>query len=249
MLAKLEAAPLLRRLNLVSDQVLSVRSALAPRADTASGAGGTRHGALGFAHLPHAMALHIFSFVPADERARAALVCRAWRVTVADPRLWTVLDLNDVMYSSGQWQPASDAKLRGAAALARGGLTVLRLDECNDLTDEARLEVVTANASSLRELSCDCVETISSAHVLELARAAPRLVSFNTDVSQASVEEATRMLRNEAFLACCSCEACALSDQTPTEVRHHLMRLWCSRSALLYLRTRRWTRWTSSTFR
>ena len=192
-LAQLEAAPLLRRLDLASDKVLRTRGALAPRDDVARGAGGTRHGALGFLDLPHAVALHILSFVPADARARSALVYRAWRATVADASLWTVLDLS---CASGVAQPVSDATLRGAAALARGGLTSLCLDYCDELTDEARLEVVTANAGSLRKLSC-LFATITGPHVEELAAAAPQLVAFKVDVNE-SVAEATRMLRNEA---------------------------------------------------
>ena len=198
-LAQLEAAPLLRRLDLASDKVISVRGTLAPRIDVASGAGSTRHGALGFADLPHAVTLHIFSCVPADARARAALVCRAWHVTVSDPQLWTVLDMSRMAYRNGfRWQPVSDAMLRGAAALARGGLTALCLDECNLLTNEARLEVVRANAGSLRELSCVAVVAISGAHVLELMGAAPQLVAFKVEMENSSVAEATRMLRYEA---------------------------------------------------
>ena len=211
-LAQLGAAPLLRRLDLMSDQVLSVRGSLAPRADAASGAGSTRHGVLGFLDLPRALAMHVFSFVPADARARAALVCRAWRDVIADASLWTVLDLSP---TSGVAQPVADATLRGAAALARGGLTVLCLDDCVELSEEARLEVVTANAGSLRELSCVSVADISGATVLELACAAPQLMAFNVDVYDASVAEATRMLRNEApFGAVQLCRLCTEGPDT-----------------------------------
>ena len=124
-LAQLTPPPLLRRLDLASGKVLRARGTLSPRTGAASGDGGMEPSALGFMDLPQAVALHILSYVPADVRARAALVCRAWRVTVADPRLWTVLDLSP---ASGVAQPVSDATLRGAAALARGGLTSLCLD-------------------------------------------------------------------------------------------------------------------------
>ena len=147
--------------------------------------------------MPHAVALRIFSYVPADERARAALVCRAWHVTVSDPQLWTVLDLSP---ASGVAQPVSDATLRGAAALAHGGLTALRLDGCVELTARARLEVVTANACSLCKLSC-LIEaehaSLSGDHVVELLVASPQLVAFEVDLT-ASVAEATRMLRHDA---------------------------------------------------
>ena len=198
MLAQLEAAPLLRRLDLASDKQLRVRGAQAPRADAASAAGSTRRGDLGFAHLPLAVALHIFSYVPLFARARAALVCRAWRDTVADARLWTVLDLSP---ASGVAQPVSDATLSGAAALARGQLTVLRLDDCRGLTDEARLEVVQANAECLRELSCQFEydhEDLTSVHVEHLVAVAPQLVTFKVDVSTESMVAVFPMLKNEA---------------------------------------------------
>ena len=164
--------------------------------------------------MPHAVALRIFSYVPADERARAALVCRAWHVTVSDPQLWTVLDLSP---ASGVAQPVSDATLRGAAALAHGGLTALRLDGCVELTARARLEVVTANACSLCKLSC-LIEaehaSLSGDHVVELLVASPQLVAFEVDLT-ASVAEATRMLRNEApFGAVQLCRLCTEGPDT-----------------------------------
>ena len=193
--AQLEAAPLLRRLEVASEKVLSMRVVLAPRAVVASTCLGARGG---FGSLPHAVALLVLPFVPADARARAALVCRAWRDTVADAGLWTVLDLS---IASAVAHPVLDATLRGAAALARGGLTALCLDDCDELTQEARLEVVTANAGSLRALSCKF--TIEDKQVLrpdavrELAVAAPHLVSFKVDV-QAPAAAATSLVRNEA---------------------------------------------------
>ena len=200
-MAQLEAAPLLRRLDLAAEQLLSVRGTLSPRrAGAASGGGSARHrGVLGFQHLPDTVVHHVLSYVPADARARAALVCRAWRDTLADARLWTVLDLSP---AGGVAQPVSDATLRGAAALARGGLTVLCFDACGELTQEARLEVVTANAGSLRELSCASMDSseakyLNFSQVQELAGAAPQLVSFKVDTF-ASVSRGTRMLRNDA---------------------------------------------------
>ena len=38
----------------------------------------------------------IVSALPVDSRARAACVCRGWRDVLADPTLWTVVDLSDV---------------------------------------------------------------------------------------------------------------------------------------------------------
>ena len=200
MLAQLEAAPLLRRLELASDKVLRARGALAPRADAASGAGSSRHGVLGFANLPHTVALHVLSFVPADARARSALVCRFWRDTVADAKLWTALDLSP---ASGVAQPVTDAMLRGAAALARGGLEALCLDGCDELPpQETLVEVVVANAGSLRQLSFASLrcEPFDVWEVEELMSAAPQLVAFKVDVS-GFITGVTAILRNEAFVA------------------------------------------------
>ena len=194
--AQLEAPALLRRTDLVTDSMRRVRASLASRAPASIRARGSRHGALGFASLPHAVALLVFSFLPADARARATVVSRAWRAAVLDPSLWTRLDLSP---ASGVKQPVSDAMLRGAAALARGALEVLVLDDCVEptLTQEARLEVVAANAGSLRKLSC-CYDKLKlglrTAEAMSIA--APQMQLFRAD-TVASVADAIRMLRNE----------------------------------------------------
>ena len=196
--AQLEAPALLRRTDLVTDGMRRVHASLAWRAPAVSRARGLRRSALGFASLPHAVALHVFSFLPADARARATVVCRAWRATVLDPSLWMRLDLSP---ASGVPHPVSDAVLRGAAALARGTLEVLVLDYCTELTQEAWLEVVAGNAGRLRKLSCcyDIRQTalLRAGSVEALSRAAPQLQLFRAD-TQASVVEALRMLRNES---------------------------------------------------
>ena len=194
--AQLEAMPLLRRADLVTDRMRSVHASLEWRAPAVS-LSDSVHEALGFASLPHAVALQIFALLPADARARAGIVCRAWRAAVAEPSLWTRLDLS---HARGVKQPVSAAVLRGAAALARGALEVLVLDG-GDMTQDARLEVVevvAANAGSLRELSC-CFDNavLLAGWVEELALAAPRLRLFAADTA-ASVADANRMLRNEA---------------------------------------------------
>ena len=194
--AQLATATLLRRADLVADHMRRVRLALAWRAPAASLARSSRHDALGFASLPHAVALYVFSFLPADQRARAAVICRAWCAAVAEPSLWTRLDLSP---ASGVLQPVTDAMLRGAAALARGALEVLVLDGCDAISQDVQTEIVTANSGSLRELSC-CYEngTALFAGVLEaLVLAAPQLQLFQAG-TKASVADAIRMLRNEA---------------------------------------------------
>ena len=141
------------------------------------------------------MALHVFSFLPADARARAAVICRAWRAAVAEPSLWTRLDLS---IASGVKHPVSDAVLRGAAALARGALEVLDLS-CRGPTRRARLKVVVANAGSLLELSCcfDDGAVLGFRAEEQLARAAPQLRLFHAHTT-ASVADAISMLRNDA---------------------------------------------------
>ena len=191
---QLGTAALLRRTDLVTDGMWRVSTSLAWRAPAFSPAGGSRHGALGFASLPHAVALRIFALLSADTRARATVVSRAWRATVLEPSLWTRLDLSPL---SGVKQPVSDAVLRGAAALARGALEVLVLDDCLELTQQARLEVVAANAGSMRELSCCFDSAVLRAGPVEaLSLAAPQLQLLHAD-TKASVADAIRMLRNE----------------------------------------------------
>ena len=177
----------------MTNQMQRVRAALAWRAPAASLAL-NEHDAPGFASLPHAVAFQIFALLPADARARAAVVCRAWRAAVAQPSLWTRLDLSP---SSGVKRPVSNAALRGAAARARGTLKVLVLDECYT-AHAAQLEVIAANAGAMRKLSCyfdDAVLRAGSVEALTLA--APRLQLFQAD-TVASVDDAVRMLRNQA---------------------------------------------------
>ena len=170
------------------------RASLAWRTPAVSRARSSRHGALGFAALPHAVALQIFALVPADARVRATVMCRAWRATVLDPSLWTRLDLSR---ASGVKRPVSDAVLRGAAALARGTLEVLILDDSNELTQKAMVDVIAANADSLRELSCSYeYNLLFTGFAEELSLAAPQLQQFRADTI-ASVADASRMLRYE----------------------------------------------------
>ena len=144
------------------------------------------------------MALTIFCKLPADQRARAALVCRAWRDAVADPAAWTCLDLSA---ETGRLSVAvTDATLRAAAARAKGRLRQLYLENRNDLTTVARLGVVMANAGTLRDLSClvpTVFHNIEYDEVNALARAAPQLMRFRVD-AVASLEQAICMLRNDS---------------------------------------------------
>ena len=137
--------------------------------------------------------------MPADARARAALVCRAWRDALAEPSVWARLDL---LPTSGVTVALSEALLRGAAARAHGQLTALSLNCCEELPQAALLDVVTSNAGSLRELTCISKIEAAQFSILEvfdvedLLRAAPQLRVFNADV-HASVADAARLLRND----------------------------------------------------
>ena len=199
-LQQLEASALLRRVDALASSAGAVRSTLAPRPRAASGAGGAlMRATLGFASLPHAVALRILACVPADARARAALVCRAWRDALAEPSVWARLDL---LPTSGVTVALTDALLRGAATRAQGQLAVMLVNWIQELSNAAVLEVVTANASSMRELTCLAVGDVGNRiwnleEVEELARAAPQLRVFHADVVASTVEEAARLLRND----------------------------------------------------
>ena len=147
-----------------------------------------------FSALPHAVALKIFRRVPADQRARVALVCRAWRDAVADPDAWVRLNLS---WKSGVSVAVTDATLRAVAARANGGLCELHVNGCDALTPAALLEVVTENADSLSTLSCLAYTNANAfkpfQEVEALARAAPQLEYFHVG-AEATVEDALSML-------------------------------------------------------
>jgi hypothetical protein len=152
--------------------------------------------------LPHALSLNIFARLPVDTRARCMAVCPAWGVTLADPSLWTRVDLSA---SSGVTCTVNDAALYGASGLARGGLTALDISGRAHFSDETLLDVFTANAGALRELSVSEVQTdayntayVAAAHVLEpLLAAAPSLSSFNVAKLDCFSAESLSLLRNE----------------------------------------------------
>ena len=139
---------------------------------------------------------------------------RAWRAAVAKPRLWTRLDLSP---ASSVTVTVSDAVLRGAAARAAGGLQVLVLDECGELTQTARLEVVGANGGSLRELRCCFPDDafLSPGCVEQLAAAAPQLQLLAADAA-ASASDALRMLRNAPPFGALQLRNLELGDEDAT---------------------------------
>ena len=182
LLQQLEAAPLSQRIELAVSALYRAQGALAPR--PAAGDSAVRRGATGFSSLPHAVALRIFAAIPADARARAGLVSRAWRDAIAEPTVWTRLDLSP---RSGVAQPVSAATLHGAAARAHGQLETLCLEECDEDAVSAYvvLEVLDANAGSLRELVYKYAgDTVHSMELIEaILQTTPHLRTFETDAS------------------------------------------------------------------
>jgi hypothetical protein len=93
----------------------------------------------------------IFALLPVDARARCACVCRGWCALLDDASLWTWLDLSD---ASGVTCRLTARVLLGAAARAGGALEALDVNREDGayINQELLLQVITANAGTLREL-------------------------------------------------------------------------------------------------
>jgi hypothetical protein len=155
--------------------------------------------AVTFASLPLPLAHRIFLALPVDVRGRASCVCRAWRDVLAEPSLWTRLDLSFV--PSDDWQRCASV-LRGAARRARGSLRQLDLSQ-HDVARQLLLLVLTANAGSLRELHLHTVCANNDYFdpmfptVEAVVAAAPLLQVLLADRVVCTWEDAPRMLRAE----------------------------------------------------
>ena len=118
----------------------------------------------GFAALPRPLCERVFAALPADARARCASVCRAWRDTLLRAsdawRLWARLDLS---LASGVECAFGDALLLGAAALARGRLQALTLEQAkrhcpySQLASGDALVAVLRGSPELRDLALDSI--------------------------------------------------------------------------------------------
>jgi hypothetical protein len=120
-------------------------------------------------------------------------VCRAWRRMLAPGSLWVHLDLSD---GSGVTARRNDAALLAASARARGQLQSLNLNGYVPVSEEAVRQVLQANSTSMRELSC--VDNVYRT-VTELdawVAAAPGLCCIRF-IFQASVDDAVRLMCNE----------------------------------------------------
>jgi hypothetical protein len=154
--------------------------------------------AASFESLPRALQHAILRRVPVDARARCACLNSGWRDELADVSLWTRLDLSR---ASGVRVRVTDAVLRGASGLARGGFAALDVSGCRDVTHDALLAVTTSNVDALTELRVqDWGEQgrawLTCPNAEALLRAAPLRV-LDADVGVA-VTDALRMLRTEA---------------------------------------------------
>jgi hypothetical protein len=151
-----------------------------------------------FASLPLPLAQRIFLALPVIARGRASCVCRAWRDTLAEPSLWTRLDMSVV--------PAEglrlEAVLRGAARRVRGQLRQLNLSQ-KLVTSEVLLPVLTGNAGSLRELhlhmvSADSGVDLHADTVQGVLAVVPLLQVLKAVTVFCKWEDAPRVLRAEA---------------------------------------------------
>jgi hypothetical protein len=152
------------------------------------------------APLPYLLVLAIFSLLPVDQRLRCAEVCRGWRAVLSDVSLWLRLDCR---LASGLARFATDGLLRAAAARAAGQLQALDLSDGGEITQDASLAVLRANADTLREFST--FSAVPNAGFLPFeaveaaVRAAPLLRVYAADVTCTSVEQARLVLQHEGF--------------------------------------------------
>jgi hypothetical protein len=156
---------------------------------------------LGLASLPLPLAHRIILALPLDARGRASCVCRAWRDILAEPALWTRLDLT---------RAATTAVLQGAARRAQGQLVALDMGPArSDVPAGEMLAVLAANSGSLRELRvgwlyADLVGRQQLDVVLlelpAVMQAAPHLQLLDVHNMESRGEVAPRVLRAEAPL-------------------------------------------------
>ena len=147
-----------------------------------------------FASLPLPLAQRIFLALPAGARGRAACVCRAWRDVLADPELWTRLNLRRADGIDDRLNTST--LLQGAAGRARGKLRSLITAHAHPTG--VLLAVLAANARSLRTLHTSLGNTRPLTTVVqEIVTAAPRLKLLKAGGVMCEWEEAARMMRGE----------------------------------------------------
>jgi hypothetical protein len=148
-----------------------------------------------FASLPDALQVTIFKLVDAETRLRCREVCKPWRngPLKDGSAAWARLILRT---DHEEANPDEDDRplLRAAAARALGVLEVLDVRRC-DVFGNALLEVVTANAATLREVHADWLSRVE--YATELLNAAPLLHVLCSNVV-CTPSNYRRVLHNEA---------------------------------------------------
>jgi len=150
--------------------------------------------------LPLLLVHRIFLALHVDARGRASCVCRAWRDALADPSLWSRLDMSFV--PSNPWHRYYTVFLGAALRRARGQLRHLELSQRVVTWDVLQL-VVTANAGSLREVHLSFLQTESNLKfdtlklptVEQVVASAPLLQVLTAENLSCTWEDAPQMLR------------------------------------------------------
>jgi hypothetical protein len=149
------------------------------------------------ASLPRMLACAVFAHLPLRDRARAALVCRAWRDVSYDASLWTRLVL-----PAGQpyADDAFSALLLGAVSRARGSLAELHLSggHTSHGTQTILPAVLALNARALRRLRLGLLPTtmrgtVDAEWLHRLRAAAPGLETLEAD-AQCELQDAAGVL-------------------------------------------------------
>lgn len=185
---------------------------------SAQEAAATEEPTLSLTSLPTPLSHRILLLLDVDERARAACVSPAWRDLLADPALWTRLDLAALQlrgYERSYDAAYFNTVLRCAARRACGQLH--RLEIFGDWYRRdyhvwwpALHDVLAANAGSLRELHISRVRLegdityYSSGYLVSFnkalasaAAAAPMLEFCETTEVWAGLEDAVRLMRTD----------------------------------------------------
>jgi hypothetical protein len=101
--------------------------------------------------LPDSLALRILSLVPVDTRLRCSEVRRDWRRLLGSAAAWTRLNLSPAGCATCR-AASEEVLLRGFAAKAAGALAFLDVSGRAELPVAALLDVVAANAATLKTL-------------------------------------------------------------------------------------------------
>jgi hypothetical protein len=144
--------------------------------------------------LPEEALRVIMLALPADARARAACVCRAWRAFLADVSLWQVLDLTPA--GGVVAERVTENLVRGAVARAAGQLRSFSFEHKPDvmMVNESLTDMIVSNGAELQTVTLSR-RWLAPEWIAAICAAAPRLQVFNTSVSS-SCAELLPMARN-----------------------------------------------------